>query len=257
MITWVYVDGFNLYYGALKGTPYKWLNLVELSKQLVPSGHVIQRVKYFTARVSGANDPDAPRRQQVYLTALSTLPVLEIHQGRFLSKTNWRPLTNLPVSGATIHSPTAVTLPGGTHGVAGGSLSRASTLSVGVYPVRGASRASARIVPLQDALIAEVHMMEEKGSDVNLASHLLNDAWKNAFEAAVVISNDTDLITPIQMTSVERRKPVFVVCPGRWTMAPGLQRVATYQRHIHRSMLASSQFPSPIPGTTLSKPTTW
>ena len=35
--TWVYVDGFNLYYGAVKGTPYKWLNLVELAKRLLPS----------------------------------------------------------------------------------------------------------------------------------------------------------------------------------------------------------------------------
>jgi hypothetical protein len=30
MRTWEYVDGFNLYYGAVKGTPYKWLNPVEL-----------------------------------------------------------------------------------------------------------------------------------------------------------------------------------------------------------------------------------
>ena len=27
--------------------------------------------------------------------------------------------------------------------------------------------------------------MEEKGSDVTLAAYLLNDAWKNLFEAAV------------------------------------------------------------------------
>ena len=94
--------------------------------------------------------------------------------------------------------------------------------------------------------------MEEKGSDVNLAAHLLNDAWKNAFEAAAVISNDTDLVTPIQMVSVERRKPVFVVCPGRWQMAPDLEKVASYKRHIHRKMLAAAQFPDPIPGTTIS-----
>ena len=34
----VYVDGFNLYYGAVKGTPFKWLNLVQLARQLVPDG---------------------------------------------------------------------------------------------------------------------------------------------------------------------------------------------------------------------------
>ena len=34
MQTRVYVDGFNLYYGALKGTKFKWLNLVELARVL-------------------------------------------------------------------------------------------------------------------------------------------------------------------------------------------------------------------------------
>ena len=99
--------------------------------------------------------------------------------------------------------------------------------------------------------------MEEKGSDVNLAAHLLNDAWKNVFEAAAVISNDTDLVAPIQMVSVERRKPVFVVCPGRWQMAPDLERVASYKRHIRQNMLIAAQFLDPIPGTTIRKPATW
>jgi hypothetical protein len=99
--------------------------------------------------------------------------------------------------------------------------------------------------------------MEEKGSDVNLAAHLLNDAWKGAFEAAAVFSNDTDLVEPIRMVAVERAKPVFVVCPGRWAMAPALQRVATHQRHIRKPMLAASQFPDPIPGTTIRKPAGW
>jgi hypothetical protein len=85
----------------------------------------------------------------------------------------------------------------------------------------------------------------------------LNDAWKNAFEAAAVISNDTDLVTPIQMVSVERRKPVFVVCPGRWQMAPDLEKVASFKRHIRRAMLTTAQFPDSISGTTISKPASW
>lgn len=48
--------------------------------------------------------------------------------------------------------------------------------------------------------------MEEKGSDVNLAVHLLNDAWKDLFDVGVVVSNDTDLVTPIRMVTVERKK---------------------------------------------------
>ena len=58
-------------------------------------------------------------------------------------------------------------------------------------------RGSGRSIP--DAVIAGFHTMEEKGSDASLAAHLLNDAWKDLFEAAAVISNDTDLVVPIRM----------------------------------------------------------
>ncbi len=256
MRTWAYIDGFNLYYGAVKGTRFKWLNPVELAKRVLPSANKIERVKYFTARVSGAADPDAPRRQHEYLSALGTLPEVEIVYGHFLSKTIWRPITNFPVSGAQIHSPTPVTLPTGDHRVDGGSLNAPATLQVGAYPNPGAPRAKSRN-PLADALVAEVHAMEEKGSDVNLAAHLLNDAWKGAFDAAAVFSNDTDLAEPIRMVAVDLKKPVTVVCPGRWTMAPKLENVSTHQRHIRKAMLSASQLPNPIPGTAIQKPATW
>lgn len=254
--TYVYIDGFNLYYGALKGTPFRWLNPVALAAQLVPASHTISKVKYFSARVSGAADPSSPRRQQAYISALATLPEVQTYFGRFLSKAVWRPITNFPVAAATINSANPVTLPQGTHDVVGGSLKGVQHLVVDTYPPRQAQRGRVP-APLSDALIVQVHSMEEKGSDVNLGAHLLNDAWKQMFDAAIVISNDTDLVTPIRMVAVERQKPVFVVCPGRWQMAPGLAQVATYKRHIHRSMLSTAQFPDTIPGTTVRKPVNW
>ena len=39
---------------------------------------------------------------------------------------------------------------------------------------------------------------EEKGSDVNLASHLLIDAYRSDSDVVVIISNDSDLIFPIE-----------------------------------------------------------
>src|SRR4030042_2735689 len=61
--TRVYIDGFNLYYGAVKGTPLKWLNVRRLCELLLP-GHEIGTVKYFTARVSARSDaPDKPTPQ--------------------------------------------------------------------------------------------------------------------------------------------------------------------------------------------------
>ena len=255
--TRVYVDGFNLYYGALKGTPFKWLDPVLLTSLLLPPDHQIERLRYFTARVSGKLDPRAPARQRVYLKALATLPEVEIHYGRFLAKTAWRPLANLPVAGRRIETPGPVTLPRGDHRVLGG---RPQTLPVGVYPNRGggggaAPRGPGR--PIPDAVIAEFHTMEEKGSDVNLATHLLNDAWNDLFEAAAVISNDTDLVVPIRMVTEERKRPVFVVCPGRWQVAPQLRKAASHVRHIRPTMLRAAQFPDTLPGSAIVKPSGW
>lgn len=88
----IYVDALNLYFGALKGTPYKWLNLKEMCGNLVRGG-TIQRIRYFTAIVQARpHDPDAPTRQQVYIRALNTLPEVSIHLGRFLTKPVSMPL---------------------------------------------------------------------------------------------------------------------------------------------------------------------
>jgi hypothetical protein len=60
--TIVYIDGFNLYYGALKGTAHKWLNIVALAQAVLPDECTLSAVKYYTARVSGRTDPKAPAR---------------------------------------------------------------------------------------------------------------------------------------------------------------------------------------------------
>ena len=255
--TRVYVDGFNLYYGALKGTRYKWLDPVRLSARLLPRDCAIEKVLFFTARVSGISDPGASGRQQVYLNALHTLPEVEVHFGNFIAKTAWRPLANLPVANRRIDTPTPLILSEGNYPVTGGK--GRATLPVGSYPAHSTKRKKRRRVspPLPDALIAEFHTMEEKGSDVNLAAHLLNDAWKGLFDVAAVISNDTDLVTPIRMVAAERGKPVYIVCPGRWQVAPKLRQAATYVRHIREPILKASQFPDRLPGTNIVKPPGW
>lgn len=91
MKTNVYVDGFNLYYRAVRGTPYKWLDLGALSRQLVPR-QVINRIRYFTARVDGRDDPGGPQRQDTYLRALATVPGVTIHYGKFRTRKIRRPL---------------------------------------------------------------------------------------------------------------------------------------------------------------------
>ena len=53
-----------------------------------------------------------------------------------------------------------------------------------------------------------VDKTEEKGSDVNLASHLLRDAYNRRFEVAEIITNDSDLAEPVRIVSQEIKLPL-------------------------------------------------
>lgn len=67
-----YIDGFNLYHGALKDRPgCKWLDLRAMCARLLPPEYALDRLHYFTTRVSHSDsDPGQPQRQDVYLRAL-------------------------------------------------------------------------------------------------------------------------------------------------------------------------------------------
>jgi hypothetical protein len=62
---------------------------------------------------------------------------------------------------------------------------------------------------------------EEKGSDVNVASHLLVDVLDGIVEAAIVISNDSDLRFPVQ--AARERVPVGTVNPSPSYLAGALR----------------------------------
>ena len=73
MKTIVYVDGLNLYYGSLRSTPFKWLDLYALFRNcMLDRSGVLEQVRYYTAPVkaSSSDDPASPLRQQRYLRAL-------------------------------------------------------------------------------------------------------------------------------------------------------------------------------------------
>jgi hypothetical protein len=128
-------------------------------------------------------------------------------------------------------------------------------MCVGNYPL-GRAQYNTKTCRVAEALRVDVHWMEEKGSDVNLACHLVNDAWAGRFEAAAVLSNDSDLIEPIKIVNQELKKPVILLCPVN-NPHIALSHVASSVRHIKHSDLKSSLFPDTIPGTKLVKPLTW
>jgi len=77
----IYVDGFNLYYGAVKDTKYKWLDIDRLFRLLRPHDS-IETIYYFTAEIDGPRH----RNQLTYLSALVTLPKVKIIFGKFKAK---------------------------------------------------------------------------------------------------------------------------------------------------------------------------
>ena len=204
-ITYVYVDGFNLYYGALRGTRYKWLDLARFCQSLLPSDN-IGAIKYFTAKLSGRRgDPGEPIRQQLYLRALGTLPQVSIIYGQFLTHS-----IPLPISGSN--------------------------------PTKW----------------AKVDKTEEKGSDVNLAAHLLHDGFKKLYNIAVIISNDSDLREPVRMVRKVLGLPVGIINPHQ-SHSKELQEYATFVRRVRERHLAGNQLPLTLTDAqgTFSKPKGW
>jgi uncharacterized LabA/DUF88 family protein len=164
MRTNFYIDAFNLYYGCLKNTAHKWLNLEEFCRRSVPPPRTqLNRIRYFTALVKARpHDPQQPIRQQIYLRAVRTLSAVSIHYGMYLENQVWMRLVTPP--------------PGGPANVL-------------------------------------VFKSEEKGSDVNIASYLLLDAFEDDYEVAVVVSNDSDLAEPISLVRRRLKKKVLVLMP--------------------------------------------
>jgi hypothetical protein len=99
----VYVDGFNLYYGCLQGTPYRWLDIGALCQAMLPKDDIVG-IKYFTAETGPrpwktGPQPKKSANQQLYLRALRTIPELSIHFGRFFTNAVPRRLVNPPKKG--------------------------------------------------------------------------------------------------------------------------------------------------------------
>ena len=210
MRTYIYVDGFNLYYGALKDSSYRRLDMKALFINILQPKNQIQKIKYYTARVSARpDDLDAATHQDIYLKALELhIPELTIIEGRFLQRQVRMKLAE----------------------------------------------------PIGAREYARVIKTDEKGSDVNLAVHMVHDGWKNLYDCAVVCSNDGDLSEAVRIVRRELHKTVLLAVPGdpaKRTTSVDLKRWASYTIRIKPDALAASQLPNPIPGSTFHKPVGW
>lgn len=204
--TVIYIDGFNLYYGALKGTKFKWLDLVSLFAKIRPHDNIVI-IRYFTAMVTGANRV----KQETYLSALATTPIVEVVLGRYKNKTV-----------TCAYSP--CTHPG--------------------------------------KRLFEVP--EEKRTDVNIAIYMLDDAYQDIFDQAVVVSGDSDLVPAVRMVRTRfPQKKIFVYVPSNnpvRSYAVELRSAANKSRDLPVNLLQFSQFESQIQdgsGGMIYKPASW
>lgn len=239
----VYVDGYNLYYGARhlcgRGTSgWRWLDLRAFARSVVRpvglwAGAQVHRVVYCTARIGGTSDPGSIRDQATYLDALQAHGSIdELALGKYDERVRTGPLATMDPSGRPVlFSPR--------------------------WPLVIQDSVGA---PVRDGrVIASVSRREEKGSDVNVASHLLIDALRGDIDCAVVISNDSDLKFPISF--VRTLVPVGLVNPSRKPTAGDLRGAPTdgVGGHWWRKLVANDLFANQLPDPVgpLPKPVGW
>lgn len=215
----MYIDGFNMYYGALKGSNLKWLDLAAWSGMMLP-GYDIDLITYCTARiVSRPSDPDANVRQDAYLRALATLPSVRVLEGKFKSS-----VTKM------------LRVPPGACSCCAGTLTPC--------------------VCCGDRFV-KVEKSEEKGSDVNLAVELVADGFRDNFDTALVVSDDSDIQPAVDIVRGQLGKQVFIANPRnrRYHSLQGDER-----RQVRSSTLLAAQFPDQVidvAGRVIHKPTSW
>ena len=207
----IYIDGNNLFYGALKldeRRKYRWLNPEKLVRAVCDNYFAknrahIEFIKFYTARVSNrSGNLDAPRNQQLYFNALKTIKNLEIILGNFQVHEKILPTSPLELK------------------------------------ENGKPK------------VPKVLHTEEKGSDVNLGVHLVYDACTDKIDVAIVITNDTDLAEPIRLVADVIGKKVINLCPHK-SVAFSLKKIKNVRHYtIETSHLAKSQFPDNVKGIT-------
>jgi len=228
--TRAYIDGYNLYYGCLKHSPYKWLDVHTLVTRVLSDvlykvdGEPIEyqfqtpAIKYFTAPIlkAFAKSDDSIACQALYHTALGKFlgPELEIINGYYSAR------------------------PARAHKWEEGKVAR-------------------------ECEKVDIWKLEEKQSDVALALHALSDALRKEVDQIVVVTNDTDFEPAMKMIRQYTQVIIGLIIPvksGTSKVNTQLRKHAHWTRkNIHEEEFAFSQLPSMIRhwDNAVHKPLSW
>jgi hypothetical protein len=242
----VYIDGFNLYYGGREWcgrgrSGWRWLDLEGLARSLIAgrnnwtaAGATLERLVYCTARIGKRDNPVGRSEQDVYLLALqATGTVTHIEYGYYVARVKKAPIATEDPKGRPV-------------------LTKANA-----WPLK-IQDSQQQDVPNAIFMVSHARR-EEKGSDVNVASHLLIDTSAGDIDAAIVVSNDSDLRFPLQ--AAREKIPVGTVNPSRSYLAGDLAGKPTdgvgghWWLQLNAAAYRANQLPDPCGGYI--KPAPW
>lgn len=229
--TRVYIDGYNLYYGCLKRSSYKWLNPLALIECILPTilyeqgGQPIRyrfqspAIKYFTAPIleAFAKSDDSTECQANYHEALA------------------------------------------------GQLQGELQIIKGYHDARPArAHCWEEGKAARECDKVDIWKLEEKQSDVALALHAYSDAIRQEVDQIIVLTNDTDFVPAMRMIR-DYHTLVIVgliapISPERGTVNAGIEKRAHWtRRHIRDEEFVRSQLPHVVRGKSraIHKPITW
>lgn len=228
--TRVYIDGYNLYYGCLKGSRYKWLDVHALIERILPSilferdGRPVKyafrppSIKYFTAPILSAfaKSDDSVSCQDNYHIALSG------HLG------------------------------GGLEIIKGYHDAK---------PARAYAWEEGKAA--RECKMTEIWKLEEKQSDVALALNAYGDAVRGEVDQVVAVTNDSDFAPAMKMIRQHTRVVVGLIVPTRQSASKVNAELAKHahwtRTHIRDEEFAASQLPAMIRLTkrAVHKPLSW
>jgi 6-hydroxy-3-succinoylpyridine 3-monooxygenase len=228
--TRVYIDGYNLYYGCLKNSSHKWLDvraLVECILSNVPYQRIGGSIRY---------------RFQTPAIKYFTAPILK----------------------AFAKSDDSISCQAQYHSALAGHLGAELEIVKGYYDAR-----SARAHKWEEGKAArecekiDIWKLEEKQSDVALALHAFSDTTRNEVDQIIVITNDSDFEPAMRMIRQHTQTIIGLIAPirpGTGNVNGQLEKNAHWtHKHILDDEFAQSQLPPMIrhKDKAIHKPLSW
>ncbi len=228
--TRIYVDGYNLYYGCLKGTPYKWLDPLRLFDQVLAS--ILYQVDGAPAQF--ALDPLAIK----YFTA--------------------------PILKNFAKAPDSVSSQAQYHAALRGHLGQGIEIIEGYYDAKPArAHLFEKGRPPRDGEVKAIWKLEEKQSDVALALHAYSDALRKEVDQVALVTNDTDVVPALAMIRAHTNAVIGLIVPTRdqaRNINGDLEPLAHWARtHLVDAELAQAQLPAMVrcQQRAVHKPLSW